>query len=487
MKTTRITWLLGLLLLASSCKKGFVELNQDPNISQHALPQTLLAPALTKVVKANMAYNQSINNELMQVHVSIGESEGMVHRYDIRQQISTPPYNNWFLQLNNFRDLYASAQERFRVNQENASKTYMGIALICDAWLTSIITDTFGDIPYSEASRAKEQLFLPQFDRQEAIYTDLFRKLEEANELLALDADLPDDQRVADPVFQGTARKWRQFGNSLFIRLLLRVSGKMPVYSAGKIREMVDTRPVDYPLMSGNEDSAILRWTGTIPYDSPFASERDAAWGAPKMAQFFVNNLKIWGDPRIGKWVSRFTGEYEGIPSGYPIGEIQVGRSTRLAALRTEPLLGNLLNHAELQFMLAEAAARGWIAGPAKDRYETGIVSHMSLWNVAVPANFLQQADIAWNEAEGLDAKLEKIHLQKYYSLFITDLQQWFEYRRTGHPYLPKGGGLTNGGEMPARLNYPVYLYNTNRANVDAAIAVQGADRINTKVWWQTF
>ena len=47
---------------------------------------------------------------------------------------------------------------------------------------------------------------------------------------------------------------------------------------------------------------------------------------------------------------------------------------------------------------------------------------------------------------------MENIHLQKYHALFLTDLQQWFEYRRTGHPNLPKGSGLRNGGIMPARM-----------------------------------
>ena len=67
----------------------------------------------------------------------------------------------------------------------------------------------------------------------------------------------------------------------------------------------------------------------------------------------------------------------------------------------------------------------------------------------------------------------------------MTDLEQWFEYRRTGHPQLPKGLGLPNGGQMPSRLNYPVYLQSTNGANYSAAVAIQGADDLYTKVWWQ--
>jgi hypothetical protein len=69
--------------------------------------------------------------------------------------------------------------------------------------------------------------------------------------------------------------------------------------------------------------------------------------------------------------------------------------------------------------------------------------------------------------------------------LFLTDLQQWFEYRRTGHPVLPQGPGLRNNGIMPARMTYPVYVQSTNPTNYKAAIASQGPDVISTEVWWQ--
>ncbi len=61
--------------------------------------------------------------------------------------------------------------------------------------------------------------------------------------------------------------------------------------------------------------------------------------------------------------------------------------------------------------------------------------------------------------------KWKVIHKQKYYALFLMDMQQWFEYRRTGHPVLPKGAGLKNGGVMPAKMTYPVYVQSTNPTN----------------------
>jgi hypothetical protein len=102
-----------------------------------------------------------------------------------------------------------------------------------------------------------------------------------------------------------------------------------------------------------------------------------------------------------------------------------------------------------------------------------------------MPAGYFSGEDLKWSDEIPLDEKMEKIMLQKYYSLFFTDFQQWIEYRRTGHPLLPKGAGLQNGGNMPARFKYPVTVQSLNKAHYNAAVAAMGGpDDLNTKVWW---
>lgn len=471
------TVLLLIFVSISSCKKDFKELNTNPNTSDHALPQALLAPAIANVVEANMSRSQRVTNELMQVTVNMGDSDGKIFRYDIVKSEADYLWNSWYLQLANFKDVYEGGVA-------TNSPAYQGIALICQAWVFSMLTDTYGDIPYFNALKAKdENLFTPAFDKQQAIYTDLFAKLENANKLLATAANVTG---TSDPVFGGNVANWRKFGNSLYLRLLLRVSAKTEMNATAKIKEIVDTNPAGYPIMTSNDDSAILKWSGTAPYVSPFATWRPADWYTPRLASFFVDNLNAWSDPRIGKWATQFDGEYAGVPSGYAIGQAPQGKSTLTTPLQKEPLLGNILNYAELQFILAEAAAKGWITNkPAQTYYETGVTSAISMWGYTLPANYLNFDLVKWDESYDLDKKMELIHKQKYYALFFTDLESWFEYRRTGHPVLPKGAGLENGGIMPARLNYPVYLQSTNGQNYNAAVAAQGPDVISTQVWWQ--
>jgi hypothetical protein len=486
-------------ILLISCTKNFQEINTDPNNTPYALPQQLLAPALVGTMGYNMLRNRNFNNELMQVTVDASDAEGKVFRYDYRSTWSDYLYNGWYAELTNFKDIYKAASQELTYN-----RSYMGISLICQAWVYSLLTDTYGDVPFSESNQAKDEAIIePAFDRQKDIYMGIFKMLEEANTHLAANTAIT---ASSDPVYYGDIAKWRKFGNSLYLRLLLRISGKAEVADTciAKIKEIAETNTGNYPIISSNEESCILRWTGIGPYVSPLMTVREQDFRAPAIASFFIDHLAVWNDPRIdiptygvsniNRWgIAPSSGLYVGIPSGYAPGENPVKRcyfysTTSARTLMNEPLAGMILNYAEVNFMLAEAAAKGWINGSAETYYNNGAQSSITIW---LPnwtesiTDYLAAADIQWDEEATLEEKMEKIHLQKYYALFLTDLQQWFEYRRTGHPVLPKGAGLRNNGVMPARMTYPVYVQSANPTNYKAAVAAQGPDVISTEVWWQ--
>ncbi|MEJ5053748.1 SusD/RagB family nutrient-binding outer membrane lipoprotein [Sphingobacterium sp. MYb382] len=476
MKKIHILFALPLLFALSSCNKNFEDINTNPNGLSKVTPANLLAPALKKTVEYNMSRSQRVTNELMQVTVNMGDGDGKIFRYEIRASEADYLYNNLFLQLTNFKDIYDLAEKA-------GNKSYMGVSLICQAWLYAILTDTYGDIPYANSIKGRELNISPEFDRQEDIYKGLFQSLDSANVFLQGAANLDNG---SDPVYGGNVTLWRKFGNSLYLRLLMRVSQKAAMDAPRQIKKMIDTQAANYPIIGSNSESAILRWTGSAPYTSPFSTWRPGDWYTPRLTTFFVNNLNEWSDPRIQKWASLYDGEYAGVPSGYPIGTNPVGKSALLTTLMTEPLLGNILNYSELQFTLAEAAVKGWInAKTAKEYYEAGTKSAIELWSLELPANYLLGEHVVWNEAASLSQKMQLIHQQKYYSLFFTDLQSWFEFRRTGYPELPILSGHLNNGIMPARLNYPVYLQSANPINYNAALQNQGPDNINTLVWWQ--
>lgn len=495
----------------SSCTKDFTKINTDPNNIPAALPQQLLAPALVNTLTYNMIRNRNFNNELMQVTVDQNDADGTVFRYDFRSTFSDYLYNGLFSQLTNFKEIYKLASDS---TNGNYNKSYMAISLICQSWVSSILTDTYGDIPYSQANTGKDSLvYEPRFDKQKDIYLDIFSKLEQANTLLT---GGPAIAAASDPVYQGNISRWRKFGNSLYLRLLLRVSGKAEVSAqvTAKIKDIAQTNTANYPIIASNDESAILKWTGVAPYISPYIGVREQDFRAPGVAEFFIQNLTNWNDPRIdiptygngtfNRWgIAPYQGSYLGLPSGYAQGTNPQKKSyfysnTSAVSLQTDPLTGMIMNYAEVKFILAEAVVKGWITGSAQTYYNDGALNSITLW---VPAwtstinsqtgqlnniqTYLVAASIEWNDNATLDEKMERIHKQKYYALFLEDYQQWFEYRRTGHPVLPKGPGLKNNGIMPARMVYPVYVQSANPTNYKLAVAAQGPDLISTQVWWQ--
>lgn len=494
------TWCMAAMAAVSlaSCTKDFKEINTDPNRSSSATPEALLQPALYAIQGGNLRSALRLTNELMQDHVTVSDGDE-IHRYIIRPSESDFMWNLWYQQRTNFVDMY----ERATVLQQ---KYWQGVALICDVWVTSQITDMFGDVPYAEANNAKGGNYQPKFDKQKAIYDSMFHKLERANTFMAANGAIVAEQIPLDPVYGArldlsnttTAvanfnSQWRKFGNSLYLRLLMRVSGRADadtiaggISPVAKIKEIAETKKSTYPVFTSNTESAIVKYTTTAPYATPFNTYREFDFnGDNGLSQFFIDNLKTWNDPRITRWASTSAGVYEGIPSGYAKGNVPPRKSAYLASLMNEPLLGNIMNYAELQFILAEAALKGYITGDPKPYYENGIINAIAMWGVTMPTDYLQNDEVKWDNSLLTSIKMNRIFEQKYYTLFFTDFQQWTEYRRTGYPILPKGPGLANNGVMPARFKYPVAVQSLNKTNYDAAVAgLGGPDDINTKVWW---
>lgn len=487
MKKIIIFLLLATAMIAPSCTKDFEKTNTDPNRLPETKPELLLESAIYSVVQSNQTRALRLTHEMMQVHVTVINSDE-IHRFIIRPSESDYMWNAWYPQINNFRDMYETSKDLVLLPNQAYYSSYMGIARIMEVWVFSLLTDTYGDVPFNEAVKGRtDNIYQPKFDKQQLIYDSLFKRLEEANTLLALNQAIPTALMARDPLYGGDITKWRKFGNSLYLRLLMRASGRPEANAAQKIKEIVQTNAANYPIFANNAESAVLKFTTTAPFVSAFNTYRDYDFnGDNGLSKFFIDTLNTWADPRLTKWAATVGGVYEGIPSGYASGQQPDRLSYYLATLKNEPLLGNILNYPELQFILAEAAVKGYITNPAKTYYENGVNNAITLWGLTVPAGHLAKPGIAWLDTETDAQKMVKIMTQKYFTFFFTDFQSWFEHRRTGLPNLPVGAGVQNNGIMPTRLVYPTSVQSLNKANYDAAVASMGGDNMLVKVWWDT-
>src|SRR5690606_9556193 len=340
---------------------------------------------------------------------------------------------------------------------------YEAIALTLNAWIYSLLTDCFGDVPMEEASRGDEKIFQPAFNTQKEVYTKILNDLETANGLFDLERSMI---YGTDILYANNVSKWQRFCNSLHLRLLLRISKKEEMNAYSKMANIINN-PEAYPIFTSNDEAAVLKITGVTPNISPWGRAIDFTTFRAAGA-FFIDNLNAMEDPRREVFLTQArdmdgtsTIGYKGIPSGFGGSDSQFDflPSNLNQKQVVAPMISVIMTYAEVELIKAELAQQGKIVADAKAHYENGVRAAIEQWDIEVPDNYFDNPAVAY------DGTLEKIMLQKYYALYFNDYQQWFEYRRTGLPVLPKADGMLNNKIMPVRFKYPAAVQLNNGAN----------------------
>ena len=143
---------------------------------------------------------------------------------------------------------------------------------------------------------------------------------------------------------------------------------------------------------------------------------------------------------------------------------------------------GVIMTYAELQFLLAEAAERSFIGGNAATYYMAGINASFDFYGINPEASYFTQTEVAYTGSE--EELLEKIGTQKWISLFFQGMEAWFDWKRTGYPTLTPAVDNQNDDKIPVRFIYPIIEQSLNAENRADAVSRQGADDLNSRVWW---
>ncbi len=477
-------------MLLISCSKNFEELNTDPNRPKEITPGVMLGQLQYRIVNSSISAARNFTHELMQVDAPrVSTGGGGLHRYEVNPGAGV--WSNFYGYMTDIQDIYNIAS---RLNENN----YRAIALVYKSWAYSILTDLYGDIPYSQATQAADGVFQSAFDKQKDIYLQLLKNLDSANTLfnssraLTYGGDMLYNANTLTGSVNTGIVKWKKFCNSLKLRLLLRISKRDDEVNVNEQITTMLADPVKYPVFTGNADDAIFRYPGTYPYFNPYYNARQLDWrDGTYFTQFFIDKMNADGDPRRTVWATTVTvggnPVYRGIQSGYPTTlEYAVGQNSSYSdGLKTSPLVGVMMTYAELEFIKAELALKGFSTGKTpKQHYDAGVTASMIQWGVSLPAGYLTQPGVQYDEAASSEVQLEKIMLQKYYAYFFVDYQSWFEKRRTGYPVLPRGSGIPVENQFPYRIPYPTYLQSQNPEHLAEAVASMGGDASSIKVWW---
>ncbi|MDP5169099.1 MAG: SusD/RagB family nutrient-binding outer membrane lipoprotein [Bacteroidia bacterium] len=471
-------------LMVIGCTNEFEEINTNGNAPTE-VPVSLLLPGVMRNM-ANQVVGTSwgIGNIVMQHTAKIQFVNEDRYQWDEVNGIWNTVYTN----MRDVKNIYDLAEPR-------GQRNYMGLSLVMKSWMFSLVTDCYGDAPYSEATLGKSDVFFPVYDEQEAIYDGILADLETANELLGSSPESLD----GDIIFGGDVMKWKKLTNSLHIRYLMRLSKRRDV--SADLRKILDA-PATYPIFEGNEDNAALTYLEASPNQFPLHTARVGSFDEFRLSKTLGDTLMALSDPRLfifarptAASVAAGTPEYVGVPNGLDDVEAlaynggaqnvsRIGSYFYEDAITPEGISiakGFIMDYAELQFILAEAAQKGLISGDAKTFYENGIEASFAFYGLEVPAGYLQLPEVAFASSTAL----EQIGFQKWIALFFHGVESWIDWRRTGIPTITPGKANLNDDRVPVRFIYPIIEQALNSENRNAAVSRQGTDNINTKLWFE--
>ncbi|SIN67280.1 SusD/RagB family nutrient-binding outer membrane lipoprotein [Algoriphagus halophilus] len=500
---------LAFALALTSCDKDFEEINMNPN-SPETVSSSLLLPTI-------------IRNSTNEISGKAWGYGNVVMQYTAKIQFTNEDRYNWGPEGNPYSTFYNSLRDinnMISISTEANQNNYVAVAKIMRAHMFSFMTDAYGDLPYSEATKAKESINYPVFDSQEQIYSNILSELEEANELLGSTNEVIE----GDILFEGDVMSWKKFANSLRLRILMRLSDRIDPSAA---MQTILSDPTKYPVFTSFEDQAALQYLQDVPNQHGLYTTRSGSFDEYRLSENMESVLKELNDPRLyayaqptndsGAGIIGEVDDYQGVPNGLadeealaysPSGDPAKGGSNFISRVGllwscsactslANPIGAQaiLMSYAELQFILAEASEKGYITGDAATYYNNGVKAAFNYYEsryriVNLPEiadllvfdeAYLTQPKVAYTGST--EEKLSKIGTQKWLSLFFTGLEAWYDWRRTDYPKIEPGPAAYIN-TVPVRFMYPSSIQALNGDNYEAAIQRQGPDAITTRVWW---
>jgi hypothetical protein len=287
------TFLILSLIMTISCNDYLDEINVNPNGIDPATanPNLLLPNILSSTAMSYLSLGYGTAGGVMQHTQKDGWYSSHNH-YDW----GLDDWTGWYGILRNNELLLKRAVELKYPFHE-------GIALTMKAFVFGVITDLWGDAPYTDAlkgSAADAQLF-PKYDNQEIIYKGIIEDLKKASELFGK-KDVTGMINANDVFYAGNIANWQKFANSLLLRYYMRVSAKLPDFAKSGIESVYSS---GIYLKASGED-AVMDYPGTIagnawPENTVFdASESN--WRRIKPGKSFIDLLKQLEDPRLKVW-----------------------------------------------------------------------------------------------------------------------------------------------------------------------------------------
>jgi hypothetical protein len=466
-----------LTFMVTSCTDEFGDINTDPDRAKDAPATNVLAFVLRYHsdtfydVWSNMNEPSSYGGHVTKIQY-IDEA-----RYNFRPGVVENKWYYGYITLNNIQEIKKKAET-------DEASNLMGVAKVLEAFIFQAITDTWRDVPYTDAMQLTDGVLLPSYDKQEDIYPALLATLKEANALFNQGGN--DNLGSGDVLFNGDVMKWQKFCNSLRLRLAMRISEVDAGLAKSTVEEIMGNLNAN-PIMESNSDNAFFMYPGSSPYEETWFEDSKSR-DDHAIADILVDALKERNDPRLP--VYAFPAESDGEYRGYIIGAAAQPNLSTVSRIgyrfRKDPSgFAPYMRYAETMFHLAEAAQKGYNVGmTAEEAYNKAVTGSMV-------ENGIEQADIdVYLAGDGkFDGTLEAIYWQEWIALFKQGMEAWSLFRRTGVPtthYVAPGSAYSGHNSPPFRYPYPQNELTLNGANSTPFANEVDDDFWGKQMWWDT-
>ncbi|MFV0507351.1 MAG: SusD/RagB family nutrient-binding outer membrane lipoprotein [Bacteroidales bacterium] len=480
-----------------------LDVNQDPNNLSELPSADVLIPA-TEVTIATQMMGWECgfaggywSQYLAQKHTA--------SQFKYLENYSEDDFNNTWQEftagaLNDLNEVKA-------LSEQNANEADYLLAEVLQIYVWQMMTDTWGDIPYSEALQGGTGLIMPKFDAGKDIYTDLLTRV---NTVLAKDYSNISGtiNKTNDFIFGGDVDSWVRFANALKLKLMLRLS-ETSGYNNSEVLDFVK--------------SADFTTAGAVLPGSIFADEEGKRHPMAEFesggAGYFSTNviasktllsyLESNSDPRLSSiYTEAKGGGYRGgLQGDYASKEDADSNGTQDKDENYSSMLFDynmdipLLSLWEQEFYIAEVYARGGDNSKAKEHYDNAVKASLRAHGISENSIIEAGAYAEW-KGEDVESSIKQIALQKWVA--YAKYQHWeafLERNRTKYPSVdtrdvaadrnrtymnfPVGkfiisvaGRTKLNGKLPASPTYPdnVLKRNNNAPPQKANVGV--------KVWW---
>ncbi|MEN6455905.1 MAG: SusD/RagB family nutrient-binding outer membrane lipoprotein [Prolixibacteraceae bacterium] len=502
-------------IIVASCK-DLTEININPNdIAPEIADVNLLLPTIiTEIGQTVLGLGFGDIAGVMQHTQKDGWSGGH-NSYD---------WNNAGQSWSGYYGILRNADEYYNKAVAGGYEFHQGVGLILKAYTFGLITDLWGDAPYTDALKAEQgaDFFKPKFDAQQDIYHGILADLEKANTLLSKNtAEYENINSIQDVLYNGNVTKWRKLANSLALRYYMRLSVKESAYAEEGIKKITSDSG-KYPLITTSDDDANIGYIGAAagdswPTNTVYDVSPSGSYMRLKLCSTLVETLQQLKDPRLAVWANKieipfvlvsgtgidrvvngkreisqdvadaylatngvsidFDQEYVGITPGCRVAQIynkkpDAGQGTYnphvsqlnniYKAAKGDLLQMRLVSAAEINFILAEAAMHGWSPGTPEAHYANGIQQSFNAWGIGSSFNnYIGKVPYSG---------LESIMTQKWIASWSAAVEAWFDWRRTGLPNL-QTGEVAKRPALPLRFYYNLNdEIEKNEINANAAI-----------------